>query len=497
MFTSLVDALLLFTVTTPGLGLLAHKLNWKRLVETHATLGFIVALIFLTDIYREVSANGILVIVSDFPPNSPIGVCLEVDALSVFMAAVYVLIGFIVTVYSIQDLDGDTGVPGYFALLLGITAGMIGVVVAGDLFTLFLFWEIMCVCSYALVAFRKEHWAPVEAGFKYLIMSGVGSLTTLFAMTLLYGMTGTLNMALLSKALSGLVGGPWIYLALTLFIVGFGLQAGMVPFHTWLPDAHSAAPAPVSAILSGAMVMTGIYGLIRILFLLFTPFLGAWRMIMSVFDVLTMFTGNLMALLQDDVKRLLAFSTIANVGYILLGLATSSLLGLTGSLFQILNHAIVKVLLFLCTGAFHRQAKTRSLQELAGIKRRMPVTSTLFILGIIALAGIPPLNIFWSEWAILIASVEEGMLTFSIVMIANLVLSVAYCLRVIQTILLKEETSLSKKASEAPALILLPIFVLGALCIAIGVYPGPFRVVAEEAAQAALNIQAYVQAVLG
>ena len=127
----------------------------------------------------------------------------------------------------------------------------------------------------------------------------------------------------------------------------------------------------------------------------------------------------------------------------------------------------------------------------------MPVTSTLFILGIIALAGIPPLNIFWSEWAILIASVEEGMLTFSIVMIANLVLSVAYCLRVIQTILLKEETSLSKKASEAPALILLPIFVLGALCIAIGVYPGPFRVVAEEAAQAALNIQAYVQAVLG
>ena len=496
MFSPPLDALILFTLTTPGVGLLAYRLRKKRLVELYASLGFIVALLFLQIIHGEVSANGTIVITSGFTPSFPLGVCLAIDALSVFMATVYTVIGLIAAIYSIQYMKGDTGLPGYYTLLLGITTGMVGVVVAGDLFTLFIFWEIMCLCSYALVAFRKESWEPVEAGYKYLIISGAGSLTVLFAISILYGMTGTLNIALLSKALAG-SSGPWMYLTLTMIITGFGLQAGMAPFHTWLPDAHSAAPAPVSAVLSGAMVMTGVYGFFRILPLIFAPLQVAWWMTLALFAVATMFTGNLMALLQDDVKRLLAFSTIANVGYILMGLATGSLLGLTASLFQILNHAIVKALLFLCAGSFAQQAKTRSLKELAGIRRKMPVTSTLFIVGVVALAGIPPLNLFWSEWLILLAGVESGMMWVSALMLVNLMFSAVYCLRLIQTILLKDETQTSMEATEAPVPMLLPIVVLGTLCIVIGLYPGPFRTAAQEAARAALDIQAYVGIVLG
>jgi proton-translocating NADH-quinone oxidoreductase chain N len=377
MFTWLVDGLLLFTVTTPVIGRLARYTRWKPLVELYALAGFVVAIYFLATLSLRVQAEGVVVLAVG-PPGTPVGVHLVVDPLSVFMSGIFVAVGFIAILFSGRYMQHDTGRPVYYALILGITTGMVGVVEAGDLFTLFVFWEVMVLCSYALVAFRKASWEPVEAGYKYLIMSAAGGVTALFAMSLLYGMTGTLNLAALARALGNASGGQWMYLSLTMIIAGFGLQAGMAPLHAWLPDAHSAAPAPVSAILSGAMVMTGVYGLLRLLPLVFLPLQGAWTLTLAVFAVASMFTGNLMALLQDDVKRLLAYSTIANVGYILLGLASQTIAGVTGSLFQMLNHAVVKALLFLCSGAYLHQVKTRNLRDLGGIGRRMPLTSAVW-----------------------------------------------------------------------------------------------------------------------
>ena len=241
--------------------------------------------------------------------------------------------------------------------------------------------------------------------------------------------------------------------------------------------------------------MTGVYGLFRLLILLFIPLNVAWQMTLALFAVLTMTVGNLMALLQDDLKRMLAFSTIANVGYILLGLSTNNVTGLTGALFQILNHALVKALLFLCTGSFFRQTRTRSLRELEGIGRRMPVSSGLFLLGLISLAGIPPLNMFWSEWTILVASFRTNVL-FSISMIGNLVLSAAYCLRVVQSIYIKSESQISLGAEEVSVSLLIPKLMIGVLLVVIGLYAGPFRIAAEDAAKAVLNIQGYVESVL-
>jgi len=347
VFTNPLNALLIFMITTPVIGWLAHKRRYRKIRDLYAISGLSVTAYFLFELYVDVSAKG--------PLSScylPFEACLQVDMFGVFMAIVYVMIGLLAAVYSVRYMERDTGLAEYYTLLLGMIAGMMGVVFAGDFFTLFVFWELMSLTSYALVAFRKKRWAPIEAGFKYLIMSAAGGATILLAMSFLYGMTGTLNFANLGATLGSVVPNEWLYVTLTLVIVGFGVKAAIVPFHTWLPDAHPEAPAPISALLSGALVQTGAYALIRVLLVVFGSVQNAWQMTLMVFAILTMFIGNLMALLQDDIKRLLAFSTIAQMGYILFGFSIASPQGLTGSLFHIMNHAIIKGLLFLCAGAF-------------------------------------------------------------------------------------------------------------------------------------------------
>jgi multicomponent Na+:H+ antiporter subunit D len=497
MFSKPLDVLLIFTVTTPVIGWVAYKQRCRGIQGVYAALGLsVTAYPLLYELYKEVAEKGVILIVGQLPFNPPLGACLEIDMLSVFMAFLFAMTGLFATVYSIKYMEHDTGLTEYYTLLLGMIAGMMGVVFAGDFFTLFVFWELMCLTSYALVAFRKQRWEPIEAGFKYLIMSAAGSATILLAMSFLYGMTGTVSFAGLAARLNNAIPNSWLYVTLTLIIVGFGIKAAIVPFHTWLPDAHSAAPSSISAVLSGVMVPTGAYALIRILILVFGSMLPVWQMTLAVFAVFTMFGGNIMALLQNDLKRLLAFSTIAQMGYIIFGLSMASLSGLTGSLFHIMNHAIMKGLLFLCAGSFIHQVKTRDLRKLRGIRKTMPMTSVCLAIGAIAIAAIPPLNGFWSEWMIVTAGIEAEMILFSALMLANMILSVVYYVRVIRMILLEKPTAVSKKAREAPASMLIPTLVLAVLCILIGVYPGPFITVASRAAQAALDVQRYISSML-
>ncbi len=495
VFAKPLIALLVFMVATPLFRWIAHRKWYRKVLGIYSVLGLSVTAYFLYELYMEVSEKGVVLVVSQLPFSPSFGACLEIDMLSIFMALIYVMIGLFAAFYSIRYMEYDTGLTVYYTLLLGMVAGMMGVVFAGDFFTLFVFWELMSLTSYALVAFRKERWAPIEAGFKYLIMSAAGGATILLAMSFLYGMTGTLNFASLAVGLMAAASNEWLYVILVLIVVGFGVKAAIVPFHTWLPDAHPEAPAPISALLSAALVQTGAYALIRVLLLFFGSMQAVWQMTLVVFAVLTMFVGNLMALLQDDIKRLLAFSTIAQMGYILFGFSIATQQGLTASLFHIMNHAIMKSLLFLCAGAFVYKVGTRNLSKLEGIRRTMPVTSVLLAIGAVAIAAIPPLNGFWSEWMIVLAGIEAGMLAFSALMIVNILLSVAYYLRLIFVIVLKEPTPVSKEATEAPVSMLIPIIILAALCIIIGIYPGPFITWAEGAAKAALNLLEYINSV--
>jgi len=482
MFTPLLDALIFFTLMTPSVGLMGRKVGCERVaVAAYATSTFIFSVTLIPIFYSQVLWDSVPV-ASGNPEQSHI----EADGLSLFMATIYLFIGVTSCLFSIREIERGN-VSGYYTVLLAMITAMIGVAFSGDLFTLFIFWEGMCICSYTLVAFRKERWESIEASYKYLIMSSAGSIMILYALSFLYGLTGTLNISYLAMSLAEAEKNIWVHIALVMLIAGFGLQAGVVPFHMWLPDALMAPPSSVSAILSAGAEKTGIYCLLKVFLTIFAPMRGIWQPTLAVLAVLTMFVGNLSALLQDNVKRLLAYSTIANTGYILLGLAIGSHRALTGSLFHILNHAVTTALLFLCAGAFIDKARTGSLRELAGIRRTMPVTGTIFIIGTLSLTGIPPLNIFWSEIAIITAAVEAGMPMLSLLMVVNLVLSAAYCLRMIQTVAVKKETSRSKRAKEAPLLMLTPILTLGFLSVLIGVHPSPFQAFAEAAITSLLS----------
>jgi len=495
-----IDLLILFAISTPLVYLAGLKVKAGKVAGVWAVAGFILSTIGLYNLYTNVSLGKI--VTYSWAGRQLRGLAmLEIDMLGIFMAGVFIFIGLLTAVYSTRYMEHDTGQAEYYTLLLLMVAGMVGVAFAGDFFTFFLFWELMCITSYVLVAFRKERWEPVEAGFKYLVMSSAGSATVLFAMSILYGMTGSLNLAYLSSTISK-TATPWSILALAMIVVGFGVKAAMVPFHAWLPDAHPAAPSSISAMLSGVVIKTGVYGLIRTMMLLFAPGEYNWQLVLAVFAVLTMTSGNLMALLQSDLKRLLAFSSIGQVGYIIFGLSVASVYGLTGSLFHLVNHAIGKALLFLCSGAFLYAVESRNLEDLAGIGRKMRLTGLAFIIGSLALAGVPPLNGFQSEFMIMLAGVQRGASEgiwywLSAIMALNILFSVGYYLRIVQIIVLREPTSLASRAREAPTPMLFSMVVLAILCVLIGVCPGPIVDVASQAAQAVLDVSGYVRAVTG
>lgn len=282
-----------------------------------------------------------------------------------------------------------------------------------------------------------------------------------------------------------------------MIVVGFGITASIAPFHTWLPDAHAAAPSPISALLSGVVIKSGAYALVRCLFLLFPPEQFVWQSVMSIFAILTMFIGNFMAFLQKDIKRLLAFSSVVNMGYTIFVLSIGTEGGLTGSIFHILNHAIMKALLFLCAGSFIHRTETRNMDKLTGIGRKMPITATLFSIGALAAAGFPPLNGFMSEIMIIIAGIDAKLYMHSALMLLNILFSVAYYLLVIHTLIIKKPTLNHEEVKEAPKSMLATMIILAASCVIIGVYPAPFIDFANAAVKAALNVQAYIEAVIG
>jgi len=311
-----------------------------------------------------------------------------------------------------------------------MVAGMNGVALSGDLFNLFVFLEIASLASYALVGFGCEH-EELEASFKYMVLGSIGSLFVLFAVALVYGNTGSLNMAYVSKAIqakaldgSGMTG---LAFALALFVVGFGLKAALVPFHAWLPDAHPSAPAPISAMLSGILIKTlGVYALARVVFNVFGVSVEIGWLLVAL-GILSMVAGAFLALGQWDFKRLLAYSSISQIGYVVLGLALGGLimakgadadfarqnpewpnwaaLAILGGVFHLVNHAVYKSLLFLTSGSVQMATGTREMRKMGGLAETMPVTRATCTVASASIAGIPPFSGFWSKLLLVWAAV--------------------------------------------------------------------------------------------
>ncbi len=332
--------------------------------------------------------------------EKPLQAYVVANPLGVFLGATALMLSGLVAVYSMRYMHRHD-IGKFYALLLLMTAGIVGIGFAGDLFTLYVLFEVMSVSSFVLVAFEREEWEPVEAGVKYLVISTTGSLLALLGIALVFTYTGSLDLAAIRDLLAGEANSGPVLAMTAMILVGFGVKAAIVPMHTWLPDAHSAAPSGISAMLSGIVIEAGLIAMIKALLAIGVVGTGTLLVWLAL---LTMFVGNLVALRQTDLKRMFAYSSVAQMGYIVMGVgfalgypSLAAFSGMRGALYHILNHAIMKGGAFLCAGAFLWLLGTREMRRLSGVGRRFPVIAVCFLIFALALAGTPPFNGFFSK----------------------------------------------------------------------------------------------------
>jgi len=425
----------------------------------------------------------------------PWGICLVLDQLASFMLVIVNLVAFLVNVYSIAYMERYTAKDKFYTLFLLMIAGMNGVIISGDLFNVFVFVEIASIASYALVAFGTEQ-EELEAAFKYMVMGSVATILILVGIAFLYSHASTLNMADMARALSEKSNPGIILFVSVLFLAGFGLKAALVPFHWWLPDAHPSAPAPISALLSGLLIKAlGIYALIRVFFCI----VGSSQVLpaLMVLGTISMLVGAFLAMGQWDFKRLLAYSSISQVGYIVLGVGLGTPLGILGGLFHLFNHSMFKSLLFLNSGAVDYATGTRDLQKMGGLRERMPVTANTSLVASMSIAGIPPFNGFWSKLVIIVACVQAGHPVYALWAVLASILTLAYFLKVQKYVFFGELKEKLRNIKEVPFAMQFSMVVLAVICCLSGLLliPQISDFFLGSAADVVLNGKEYAQIV--
>ncbi|OIN98453.1 NADH/ubiquinone/plastoquinone (complex I) [Candidatus Desantisbacteria bacterium CG_4_10_14_0_8_um_filter_48_22] len=406
----------------------------------------------------------------------PLGIVLVLDGLTVLMLLIVNLIAFLATIFSISYMERFTAKAKFYSMFMLMLTGLNGVILTGDIFNMFVFLEIASIASYVLVAFGTED-EELEASFKYMVISSVGGLFILLSIALLYAMTGTLNMAHLSQIISSQKSGIGFLFTAALMITGFAIKAAIVPFHAWLPDAHPSAPSPVSAMLSGVFIKTlGIYAMMRVLVnVIGISILGrAWG-IMLVLGAVSMVIGALLGLGQKDYKRLLAYSSVSQVGYIILAFGLGTPLGYLAALFHLTNHAVFKALMFFNAGAVEYATGTRDLEKMGGLSEKMPVTGITSVVGTLSISGVPPFNGFWSKLLIIIACIQAGRFSYAVIAILVSVLTLAYFLKVQRLAFFGKIKETLSNIKEVPVPMRVSLIVLAVLCLVIGL--DAFRIV--------------------
>ncbi len=421
------------------------------------------------------AALGALLVSSSAPMTgvSRVGsVVLQADAGAVFVGSLALAMGLCVAVYSGRYLSLDHRYRTYYPLLLLMVTGLLGMVMTTDLFNLYLFTELMSITAYVLVAFRRRTDTSIEAGFKYLMMGSVGTITLLMGITLIYRETGALT---LPQPI--VTPGVWARAGLACIWVGLGIKSAIVPLHTWQPDAYGRAPSSVSALLSS--IVGPFYILLKLSLGLRFPAhkLGLGLMICAV---LNMFLGNGMALLQTHTKRLLAYSSIAQLGYVMFSIGVGLRYGLPEAVqagfFLLAVHAAMKGLAFLSKGVCHFYDRTTLVEQLRGTFRRLPVVAITMSVAIMGLIGIPPLAGFTGKWFILteVWRAGDGWVYAGIVIfLLNTLLSLGYYLPILAMLFSPLPTGAAPLPVKVSGWMVVPLVVLAVLVIVIGVYPGP------------------------
>ncbi len=407
-----------------------------------------------------------------WPP--PWGIEVWVDGPGAFMLVTIGLVMLASLVYASQGLRyeaHETSLPWFWALNLLLLAGMMGMVMARDLFNLFVFVEVTSLAACGIVSVKKDGRA-LESTLRYLILSALGTGALLFGVALIYMATGHLNMEYIAagipEALASYPGNA--YAGLGFVTVGFGVKAALFPLHTWLPDAHSDAPAPSSAILSGLVVKVFAFAYWRVLTLALAPMLAQIPigMIIAFMGALASVAGSVLAMVQGDLKRLLAYSTIAQVGCIFVGFGLGGQQAVTGALMHIMAHGMMKAGLFLAVGCIMEATGGRGIDDMAGLGKSMPLVMAAFLVMSLSMVGIPPLAGFASKWHLIVGAIGQGQVLLAGVLVLTSLLTMLYLF----PLLVKAYFHPGPDRVRVPLAMEAPVVALAALVIIMGFFPG-------------------------
>lgn len=416
----------------------------------------------------------------------PIGIYMVMDGFTAIVVCIINLIGFLSAFYSISYIKRYTAENYYYSLFCLMIAGMNGVVLSGDLFNIFVFLEISVISSYALVAFGVEK-NELEASFKYQVLGGLASFLILFGIGFIYWKTKTLNIADIKEVFTTGYNKTYYLFVQILILSGFGLKAAIIPFHAWLPDAHSSAPSPISAMLSGVLIKAvGIYVIIRLFFNMFIVS-ESMSLLITTLGTLSMVIGVFLAIGQWDIKRLLAYHSISQMGYVVLSVGIGMILisrgvkpevatlAITGGIFHLINHAAFKSLLFLNAGAIEYTTGTRNLNEMGGLAKSMPATSATSFIASMSISGLPPFNGFFSKLIIIIAAVLAKFYLLAVLAVIVSIVTLASFLKFQRYAFYnKPETERNSHIREVPFPMVFSMIILSLICILLSllVIPG-------------------------
>ncbi|MEM2234364.1 MAG: proton-conducting transporter membrane subunit [Desulfurococcaceae archaeon] len=444
-----------------------------------------------------------------WPP--PYGIAYRVDVASGLLALFTSVVMWFIVLYSVWYGKYIDDVVWYYTLLLGMESGLLGCLLTSDVFNLFVMLEVLSISAYGLVAYYRSRPDAVEAAMKYAFIGAVATTLYFISTVIIYSCYGTLNMVDLSIKAKG---GEGILLdgfygeahlasaaAISLALWTFTFKSALFPNHFWLPDAHPEAPTPVSAALSGLVVNIGAYATLRFMYSIFGQgsiidvywFRTAVFTSIAVMASLSAVIGALLMLVQSDVKKFLAYSTISHIGLIYLGIASglsgsseATIIGIEGSIYHIVNHGVGKALLFLATGVLIAAAKSRNIEDLAGLGRRFPLTSIAILIGILHLAGVAPLGGFFSKLYLFSAYISVGIIPFALFLIVASAISLLGYVKLIYTLMLKAPAK--GVVSNVGLLVQVLVLVMSALCLVLGVWYTDVSKILAAGAESFLNI---------
>jgi NADH-quinone oxidoreductase subunit N len=415
------------------------------------------------------------------PQESTIPHLLRNDTLGSFFSFIVILVTLFVSITSFDYMKGNPNERVYYSLLLFTAIGMTMLCFAVDLLVIFVAFELMSLPTFILAGYNKQDKLSNEAAVKFFILGALSSGILLYGISIMFGITGSTNLEVISQSLTSLSPDmlPFVIFSTVSMLAGLGLKLSIVPFHMWIPDTYEGSPTTVSTLLSAATKKAGFASAIRIFAVIFPLFYFDLSLALAIIALVTMTLGNLAALTQKSITRMLAYSSIAQAGYLLIGIVVLPYtnLGLIGLLYHSFNHAILQATAFLAAGLVRLKTSSSSLDSYNGLSKVMPITSFCLALSLLGLAGIPPLNGFWSKLILFSAAVDGGYAWLALAGLVNTAISVAYYLLVIKRMYM-DETSI--KAIKEPLIFISVLVFATAIIIVTGLLPNVLYDIAED-----------------